>query len=563
MSAVRPILRCGALLVALLQAWAYRYSVYMEDDWSYLDIADNYLRGDFAAALSSYWSPLYSWLIALTLWLLQPVACEKFVVLKLINFASFLFVIFTFERLLDQVLAWYGADDKPEQLRVSARLIEVSSYIVFIFMSLSVGAVWKDTPDLLMSGFLYGATALTLSFWRASSSSDSGSSSSRLKEILLGVALAAGYLCKAVMIPVSLVYVLVLALAPQAAAVRKRAIVTVVAAFLLIAGPYIAAISWQQQRPLFSTTMPYNYALWVLRSAPFCHALAGRPANQLPIEFKHPSTVIFAEPQVFYFAEPIHATFSTHYDPAYWYEGVKVYFDGEQQFVASVASISVLVRLFFGWLFFGWLVLLIGCRTRALSLQSMKPRLLLFLPALAGMTVYTIGLNCNTLFAERYFPGFFVLWYLGLMGSVRLPNSNKAKQVLLASTILSLLGMGWRFTVELGNNFSALKDSGTNSDCLILTRLTEIGIKSGDQLASMDHLRKVGWAQMGHFRIVADILDDGKFWSLPAARQEALYAVLRQHQIRVLTYANGEQPPAHYPQGWQQVAGTQFWFYVL
>ncbi len=553
----RPILRGCAVLFALLQAWAYRHSVYMEDAWSYLDIADNYLRGDFAAALSSYWSPLYSWLLALCFSLLHPPICEKFVVLKIVNFASFLFVIFAFERLLDQVLAWYGADldEQHGRLKVSARLIEVSSYIVFIFMSLSVGAVWKDTPDLLMSGFLYAAAALTVAFWRGGLS--------RFKQALLGGALAAGYLCKAVMVPVSLVYLIVLALAPQPRGLRLRAILTVIGAFLVLAGPYIAAISWQHQRLLFSSTMPYNYALWVLRSAPFCHALANRPANQLPVEFTHPSEVIFAEPQVFYFAEPFHATFATHYDPAYWYEGVKVYFDGEQQFVASVASISVLVRLFFGWLFFGWLVLLCGCRSRALSLQSMKERLALFLPALAGMLVYTVALNCNTLFAERYFPGFFVLWYLGLMGAVRLPNTNKARKILLLSTIVSLTGMGWRFTVELSNNLSAFANSGNNPDCLVVNRLNELGLKAGDQLANMDHLRKIGWAQMGHFRFVADILDDEKFWQLSSEKREALYATLRERKIKVLTYANGEHPPLHYPAGWQKVPGTQLWFYLL
>lgn len=99
------------------------------------------------------------------------------------------------------------------------------------------------------------------------------------------------------------------------------------------------------------------------------------------------------------------------------------------QFVATVASISVLVRLFFGWLFFGWLVLLFGCRSRAITLISMARRLPLFLPSLAGLTLYSLGLNCYTLYSERYFPGFFVLWFLGLLGSIRLPDTSKVRKV--------------------------------------------------------------------------------------------------------------------------------------
>ncbi|MBP9089484.1 hypothetical protein KBI23_00545 [bacterium] len=552
------ILRFCAIALGLLQAWAYRYLVYMEDAWSYLDIADNYLRGDFASALSSYWSPLYSWLIALFLLAFHPPVCEKFVVLKLINFTSFLFVIFAFELLLDQVMAWYSEETLCQGralLKVGAPLLELWSYVVFILMSLSVGAVWKDTPDLLMSGFLYAATALTLAFWRGQLT--------QIKALFIGFSLAAGYLCKAVMFPLTLVYLLILAVSPQAKAAKVRAILLVVAAFLLVAGPYIAAISIKNQKLLFSTTMQYNYALWVLRNAPFRHALALRNADQLPMKFTHPSQVIFTEPQVFYFAEPIHATFATHYDPAYWFDGVKIYFDGVMQFVATVASISVLVRLFFGWLFFGWLVLLLGCRSRAITLKSMACRLPLFLPSLAGLTLYSLGLNCYTLYSERYFPGFFVLWFLGLMGSIRLPDTSKVRKVLLASTIVSLLGLGWRFTVELGNTLHTLDTSAVNENCLILRRLTELGIVPGDQLANMDPLRKVGWAQMGQFRLVADIIDDGTFWQISQGKRESLYEVLRQRHIKVLTYANGDHPPKQYPVGWQRVSGTQFWFYML
>ena len=50
LSKARLILRLSAITLGLLQAWAYRYVVYMEDAWSYLDIADKYRCGDFANA---------------------------------------------------------------------------------------------------------------------------------------------------------------------------------------------------------------------------------------------------------------------------------------------------------------------------------------------------------------------------------------------------------------------------------------------------------------------------------------------------------------------------------
>jgi hypothetical protein len=149
------------------------------------------------------------------------------------------------------------------------------------------------------------------------------------------------------------------------------------------------------------------------------------------------------------------------------------------------------------------------------------------------------------------------------MGSIRLPDTIKVRKVVLVSIIVSLLGMGSRFCAELGNSLTTLKTSSVNQDCLIFRRLTELGIGPGDQLANLDPLRKVGWAQMGRFRIVADILDETGFWQLPESRREDLYQVLRLRQIKALTYTTGDLSPKQYPKGWQQVAGTQFWFYLL
>lgn len=62
--AVKIAFRSVALVFAFLQAWAYRF--YIEPDGvNYLDIARAYLRRDWTNALNAYWSPLYSWLLAL------------------------------------------------------------------------------------------------------------------------------------------------------------------------------------------------------------------------------------------------------------------------------------------------------------------------------------------------------------------------------------------------------------------------------------------------------------------------------------------------------------------
>ena len=54
-----------AIVLGLIQVDAYRFTLSSDDPISYLDIGDAYLRGDWNAALNSYWSPLYSWIVGL------------------------------------------------------------------------------------------------------------------------------------------------------------------------------------------------------------------------------------------------------------------------------------------------------------------------------------------------------------------------------------------------------------------------------------------------------------------------------------------------------------------
>ena len=75
-------LSAGAL--GALQAFAYRDDM-NPDGVSYLDLADAWRRGDWAQAVSLYWSPLYSWLLGGALALLRPPARAEFPVVHLVN----------------------------------------------------------------------------------------------------------------------------------------------------------------------------------------------------------------------------------------------------------------------------------------------------------------------------------------------------------------------------------------------------------------------------------------------------------------------------------------------
>src|SRR5829696_3720393 len=70
--AVRWVGRVVAVLLVAMHAYVGRHAI-NPDAVSYLDVASAYAAGDLGAARNYYWSPLYSWLLALGL-LVRPVA---------------------------------------------------------------------------------------------------------------------------------------------------------------------------------------------------------------------------------------------------------------------------------------------------------------------------------------------------------------------------------------------------------------------------------------------------------------------------------------------------------
>jgi hypothetical protein len=78
-----------AAAAGLLQAWAERFSI-EPDGVNYLDISYAYLRHDWHSAINAYWSPLYSWLLALVFGLTHTSLYWEATVLHAVNFGIFL-----------------------------------------------------------------------------------------------------------------------------------------------------------------------------------------------------------------------------------------------------------------------------------------------------------------------------------------------------------------------------------------------------------------------------------------------------------------------------------------
>ena len=81
-------LRTIAVVLAVAQTWKSRYIIF-SDGISYLEIAEAYSQQDWMNAINSYWSPLYSWVLAAFSAVLSPHPAWSVPMLHAVNFLSF------------------------------------------------------------------------------------------------------------------------------------------------------------------------------------------------------------------------------------------------------------------------------------------------------------------------------------------------------------------------------------------------------------------------------------------------------------------------------------------
>src|SRR6266542_1198976 len=105
---------------------------------------------------------------------------------------------------------------------------------------------------------------------------------------------------------------------------------------VLVAGPFIVALSAARHRLTFGDAGKLNY-LWHVNRLPIFH-WQGDTRYGTP---RHPTRKIFEHPAVYEFGSPLNATYPPWYDPSYWYEGATPRFELSQQMPALLAHARV------------------------------------------------------------------------------------------------------------------------------------------------------------------------------------------------------------------------------
>ena len=565
---LRNFLRVAVLALGAAHAWAAISRQSMnEDGISYLDMGDAYLRGDWGMAVNSVWSPLYSWILGTAGALVEPSLHWEFPLVHLVNFGIFAVTLVAFEflwRELGRPLRREidGEISLPEWAWISV------GYALFAWAMLSLIRLWAVEPDMLAAAllFLAGGLLLRIVFGQAST----------LSFVLFGVVLGIGYLAKTAMFPVAWVFLGLAFLGqrgrPRAGARSALAVLS----FLVVAGPFVALLSASKGRPTIGEAGRLTYVRSV-NGVPYPH---WRPGTSVELGTPaHPARLVFDDPEIYEFGDPVEGTYPLSYDPSYWYEGVTPRVRLGDQASALLSSFRFYFDLFFRQLggFIGILLLLFLVRQGAvgrwgpgawgegLRLWSLA------IVAVAAFLMYAL------VYVEgRYIAGFLVLLLGNALANVRLPDSPTSRRLLVAAGagLLFFLALNIAaFNVEglarlapealpaLEETDAKTRTAGSPPE--VAEALLEAGIRPGDPIAYVGYAFGAYFARLAKVRVVAEVPEHeaSEFWDLePARREAALASLARTGAIAIVAE---RLPGETSPSGWIRLRDTSYHLRML
>jgi hypothetical protein len=469
---------------ALIQMWMSR-GVLDPDGISYSDLAKALLRGDWRNGLSTYWSPLYSWLLALAYEIFRPGMERLIFVAHVLNFVAFLAVLLAWEWLLREWERWKG----PPRHRA---VVETVGYAVVAWVGLHVVGLGFTSADMIVAALTIVLAILLLRV-RAGVARQADF-------IVLGCTLGCAFLAKAATLAL---YPAVLgALAWLTWKRRDRRWQAAAALACLIPLPFILLLSAAKGRFVVNDTGRINYS-WQVTGM----SVEGYKENQFwPGQAaRHPLTVLMDTPRVISYASHPVGTSPVHFDPAWWCEGYPVRLNVRRQLMVLWSNIAYCATRF-GLCPALWFAL--GCCLLG-SARGMLRRLgelwFIWMPALVAVASYCVIYALN-----RYMGGAFALlgfcliaacWNAGL--SPRVAAAAPAAMLLLFCGMVhgELLVMPFFFLKGLLGS----EDPLIESDVRAAITLRQYGFRAGDKVGLIGNTLMVAWLHLLDGQLIASV----------------------------------------------------------
>jgi hypothetical protein len=556
---------------------------------SYLDMADAYRRGDWQAALVGAWSPLYSWLLALMMVLVNPTAQWEFTAVHALDFLVYLLALASFGIFLSALLRFNEKRGTNQQVPDWAWI--VLGYSLFTWATVRLMPPYLPEPDAIVAVWVFLIFTIllrirtdTLTWGRA---------------ILLGILLAVGYVTKAIMLPMGFVFAGVAAVLAGRQRPNIYKSIAAFAVFLLLSAPYAFVLSKANGRWMFSDIGRLNY-MWEINQIQRPNEVKhwshwqGEEQEGLRGTPVHPTRKIHDDPPMYEFATPYRVTYPPWYDPSYWYEGVEIRVDLRRQ-------LSVIIRNVTGALSFfanapGPLVPTQRAYYSIDDTLETTLGALLTLSCFLGLTnlgrvsavpagiarywfalvpiVAVLGAYALLHLEGRYIAPYVVILWLVLFRLLGVPHSEDSARLFTRVVVLAAIltvattavGTGQALLTSArqllaGKTQVPLVQSGY-TNWKVATYLHRAGVREGDNVGSVGWTYTAYWARMGRLHVIAEIPAEGAraFWSLDASGRAPLLQLFRGVGAKAVV---ASLPAGPAPADWQQVEGTNYWVYLL
>jgi len=565
----RPVIRIGpvvlavcvcALLTAVL-AWNTREAI-SADGLSYLEMAVNAAQnGPQDLFLNAYWSPAYPAILAVALKLTRPSLAHELAVVRSVDWLICLATYLGFGYFLINLFRWiqltYGTpagDGTRDDTRF--RVIVFFTYTLLFVSNIDI-ALWLVGPNILLECVAYLAAGLGVRL--------SLPDSRQIHYVLLGVVLAFGYLVKAALFPLSLVLLALLFVWPVARNRGRRGTALALAVFLLASAPFVAVLSYSKGRLTFGDAGTLTYA-WYVNHVP--RAVIWQ-ASQTPLPggavLRHPAKQISSDPPILRFdlPGPFLSTYPYWYDPSWWYDGLKSRFDLRQQIDQLLRSFGLLPKVMIeGYTVFQlaeqWLPLWAGLAAFAvagLRIRNCYSALgrhiwLLLWPTVAFLTFALVLLQ------HRYIVAFLVLGWTSLFAAAWVVvKPDRWIGIALTVTFGLLLAFCPGLAKDVVSNRHRPAALG---NLAIAKKLTNMGIRPGDELASVDSAVSAYYARLAGARFTMEVLagDPAALSKLPDAEVRRIIATLRANGARALF--SSWRPAFDNDSGWVLLTGNTY-----
>ncbi|MBI4244989.1 MAG: hypothetical protein HY606_12940 [Planctomycetes bacterium] len=529
-----------AAILGSLQAWAFRY--YLDQDAiSYLDIADAVSKGNWGELVNGYWSPLFSILSAIALFIFQPAYYSEILVVRSVDFAIFIATFFAFEFMLKQMTAFYRKIRSAEINETSVTVFYVFAYTLFLWTSLKIISVPLGRPDMLVALFMYLATALLLKI-------QNGSRDWRTFAIF-GVILGLGYLSKTFFFQLAILFLILSVFAVGNVKMATGRILLSGLIFLCISAPFVIALSAKKGYATIGDSPRLNYLLFI---DDYPWGCAGElPANAKGT-LKNPVKKIYDNPRIFSYELQEKGSVPFTYDPTYWCEGAELQFNLgphlKRIYITAVAYCVLLLNhypLFIAAVL--TIILLAGVKS---FLKYLKEGFLVLFVPLTACLMYLL------VYIESRFVGSFlaIIFLVLFLKVIHLTTYVKWLKNITIAVLIVIIIKSCLFAL---NNMREITALG-KEQLQITSTLREHQINKAGNIRSFSNLT---WARLSKTQIVAEIFDADKFWAKTEESKTLVYSKFKQCGAEAII---AKDPPEFCEKtGWQRIDNTDHYIYFL